>query len=161
MSVAHTAEQQLPEPSLSHQLLDMFVGEWQATGQSWGEGQRQGDPNASAVAWTSTESYEWLPGRFFLLHRWDAMVGERVFRGTEILGHDNGLGGYFSRCFDDAGSHPEYGAYVDENIWTFTGRWTRAKVTFTEAGNRMRCYWEWRNEHDWLPLHDRVATRVR
>jgi hypothetical protein len=156
--VTHTAEQQRPEPSLAHQQLEVFVGDWEATGQSWGEVQHEGDP---AVAWTSRETYEWLPGRFFLLHRWDAMVGEREFKGAEILGHDNGLAGYFSRSFDDAGNHPEYGAYVDNNVWTFTGRWTRAKVTFTDGGDRMRSYWERRIGHDWLPLHDRVATRMR
>lgn len=30
---------------------------------------------------TSDESYEWLDGGFFLVHRWDARAGSAVFRG--------------------------------------------------------------------------------
>ena len=73
--------------------LDMFVGKWRTTGQSFAEGQRIDDPRASAVPWTSEESYEWLPGGHFLLHRWDATVGTYPFKGTEIIGFDESRGG--------------------------------------------------------------------
>ena len=48
------------------------------------------------MPWTSDEHYEWLPGGFFLLHQWDANAGTREFKGTEIIGHDEANGGYFT-----------------------------------------------------------------
>jgi hypothetical protein len=141
--------------------LDVFIGRWHAEGTSYGEGQRADAPRASAERWTSDESYEWLPGGFFVLHRWDAMVGSQVFQGTEIIGFDAGEGGYFTRFFDNAGNHPQYRAAVDGDVWTFEEPQTRATVTVDDGGRTMRFDWEWRNGgRDWLPLCDRVARRV-
>ena len=77
---------QFPEPSAEHRLLQAFIGKWHAGGTSYADGRKAEDPLASGVPWTSEESYEWLPSRFFVLHRWDAMAGERVFKGLEITG---------------------------------------------------------------------------
>lgn len=156
------SEPQSPDRSAAHRKLDVFVGNWHAEGTSYGEGQRADDPRASGVPWTSDESYEWLPGGFFLLHRWSAMTAQREFIGTEIIGYDEAEGGYFTRFFDNSGFHPEYGAAVDGNVWTFTEPQTRATVTVEDGGNRMRFEWQWRNGggSDWLPLCDRIATRV-
>lgn len=156
-----TPSAQLPQPSAAHKKLSVFVGKWHAEGQSYAEGQQAASPKASAVPWTSEESYEWLPGRFFLLHRWNAMAGTRAFKGTEIIGYDAARGGYFTRFFDNAGNHPEYRAIIDGNVWTFSEPATRAKVTVRDGGERMTFNWEWRNGgSEWLPLCDRVATRI-
>ncbi len=159
--MADTVESHLPEPSVAHRRLDVFVGTWHAEGESYAEDQRADEPRASAVPWTSEESYEWLPGRFFLLHRWDAMAGQRPFKGTEIIGYDEAQGGYFTRFFDNAGNHPEYRASVDKNVWTFTEPATRATVTISDNRDSMRFNWEWRiGGSDWIPLCDRVARRI-
>jgi hypothetical protein len=159
--MASTPKPQLPEPSSEHRLLEAFIGKWHAEGMSYAEGQRADDPLASGVRWTSEESYEWLPGRFFVLHRWDAMAGERVFKGAEVIGYGEKQGSYFTRFFDNAGNHPEYRARVEGNVWTFTEPVTRATVTVSDDGNRMHFNWEWRNDgSDWLPLCDRTATRI-
>lgn len=155
-----TLRPQFPRPGAAHRNLDVFLGKWRAEGHSYAEGQRADDPRASAVPWTSDESYEWLPGGFFLLHQWDAKAGQRVFKGTEIIGYDETSGGYFTRFFDNAGFHPEYRAVVDGKIWTFTEPSTRARVT-VGSNSQLTFNWEWRNGGgDWLPLCDRVATRI-
>ena len=152
---------QLPKPNENHQQLGAFIGKWHAEGSSYADGQQAADPLASAVPWTSDESYEWLPGEFFVLHRWDAMAGDRVFKGTQILGFDDKEGGYFTRHFDNTGNHPEYHAKVSGDTWTFTGDTTRATVTITDGGSQMRFNWEWQNQgQNWLPLCDRTARRV-
>lgn len=151
----------LPTPTKVQQRLDVFVGRWHAVGESYAEAQRPEEPRRSALPWTSDESYEWLPGGFFLLHRWDARAGERPFVGTEIIGYDEAEGAYFTRFFDNAGFHPEYQASVDGSVWTFTEPETRATVTVLD-GDRLDVRWEWRNGGEaWLPLCDRIATRVR
>jgi hypothetical protein len=151
----------LPEPSAATRKLEVFVGKWHAEGESYAEGQTAVEPRASAVSWKSDESYEWLPGGFFLLHTWDAVVGERVFKGTEIIGYDEAQGGYFTRFFDNTGNHPEYRATVDGLIWSFKEASTRAKVTVSQAGDEMKFVWEWQHGNGkWLPLCDRVARRL-
>ena len=148
-------------PKTAHRRLDAFVGIWHADGASYAEGQQAHEPRASAVRWTSEESYEWLPGKFFLLHRWDAMAGERSFMGTEILGYDEEHGGYFAHFFDNAGFHPEYQLAVDGAVWTFSEPQTRATVMIDDGRKTMTCNWEWRNGGtQWLPLCDRIATRT-
>ena len=142
--------------------LDVFIGKWHAEGQSYAEGQQKDNPLASAVPWTSDESYKWLPGNFFILHKWDAKLGDNAFIGTEIIGYDEKKGVFFTHFFDNAGFHPEYKATVDVNVWNFTEPSSRAKVTVDNDKNKMTFHWEWRKEdNDWLPLCDRVATRIQ
>lgn len=152
---------QLPTPDANHRMLDVFVGKWRAEGTSYADGQNAIEPRASAVPWTSDETYEWLPGKFFLLHRWDAMAGERVFKGTEIIGYDADRASYFTRLFDNAGNHADYRLEVMKNVWTFSEETTRATATANADGKSMTFNWEWRNGgRKWLPLCDRVATRA-
>ncbi|MEJ7684434.1 MAG: hypothetical protein WKG06_42625 [Segetibacter sp.] len=97
-----------------------------------------------------------------MLHSWNAKAGDRVFIGTEIIGYDEKEGGFFTHFFDNAGFHPNYKATVEGNIWNFTEPSTRAKVTVDDDKNKITFNWEWRKEgSDWLPLCDRVATRIQ
>ncbi len=142
--------------------LDVFVGKWHAEGKSYADGQQKDNPYASAVPWISDETYEWLPGNFFVLHTWDAKLGDKHFIGTEIIGYDEKEGGFFTHFFDNSGFHPNYKVTVDGNVWNFTEPSTRAKVTVDDDENKMTFNWEWRKEdNDWLPLCDRVATCIQ
>ena len=119
------------------------------------------DPRAAGVPWTSDESYQWLPGSFFVMHRWNAQMGKHDFKGAEIMGYDEAEGGYFTRMFDNAGHHPDYAASVDGDVWSFTEAQTRATVTVQDGGDKMTFNWEWKNGgRKWLPLCDRVAVRT-
>lgn len=151
----------LAEPDVGVQRLQAFVGRWRAEGKSYAAGQVPANPRASSVQWTSDETYEWLPGGFFLLHRWDAMVGTFSFRGAEIIGYDPKQGRHFTQFFDNAGHHSEYHLVVDGNTWTFSEATTRAVATFANDGDHIDFTWEWRNGgSDWLPLCERTARRV-
>jgi hypothetical protein len=159
--VTDTNEPTQPERSEAHRRLDVFVGAWHTDGTSFADGQTLDEPRASGVPWTSKETYEWLAGGFFLLHRWDALAGTRVFQGIEIIGHDEANGGYFTRFFENFGFHPEYTATVDGDVWTFTEQSTRANVTIKDDGQHIEHLWEWRHGGSaWLPLCERVATRI-
>lgn len=78
--MTESSKANLPAPTAAHRRLEVFIGGWHAEGTSYDEGQDAADPRAPGVPWTSDESYEWLPGKFFVLHRWDAMTGEHEFR---------------------------------------------------------------------------------
>ena len=62
-----TLKPKQPKPTAAHRRLEVFIGDWHAEGTSYGDGQDAADPRASSVPWTSDESYEWLPGSFFVL----------------------------------------------------------------------------------------------
>jgi hypothetical protein len=154
-----TPQPKQPKPSAAHKRLEVFIGTWHAEGTSYGVGQDSADPRPAGAPWTSDESYEWLTGGFFVLHRWDAMAGS--FSGAEIMGYDEAEGGYFTRMFDNVGHHPNYRASVDGHVWNFTEAKTRATVTVQGGGDQMTFNWEWKNGgRKWLPLCDRVAVRV-
>jgi hypothetical protein len=141
--------------------LQVFIGKWHAEGKSYADRQDKNNPYASAVPWMSDETYEWLPGNFFVLHKWNAMAGDREFIGTEIIGYNKSEKKFFTNFFDNAGFHPIYEATLEGNIWNFSEENTKARVTLTYK-DTILFNWEWRNEgSDWLPLCDRVARRVK
>jgi hypothetical protein len=147
--------------SAAHERLCVFVGNWYAEGRSYAEGQDADDPYASAVRWTSDESYEWLSGGFFLVHRWDALAGTRVFKGIEIIGYDADHERYFTHLFDNADNCVVYQGEVKGDVWTFTEPSTRVNITVADGGDSMTFNWEWRSgDSDWLPLCDRTAERI-
>ena len=159
--MTETASTKIPRPSAEHQRLEAFVGTWLVEGESFAESQNPDDPRASAVAWSGEDSWQWLPGGFFLRHEGHAQLGTHTLVSSEIIGHDGAKGGYFSRMFDNAGFHPEYEGAVEGDVWTFSDPSSRSRMVFSEGGNRLKIDWEWRHDgSDWLPLCDLVATRA-
>ncbi len=78
-----------PTASPAHKVLEVFVGKWRFRGQSFAAGQKPEDPRASAVAWHGEDSWEWLPGGFFLRHEGHTQLGDQTLIRTEIIGHDD------------------------------------------------------------------------
>ena len=153
--------EQPQRPGHEHRRLDVFVGKWNAEGLSYAKEQSKENPYGSAVKWTSVESYEWLPGGFFLVHRWDACVGDDEFKGMETIDYDTPSQTYFTRAFDNYGNSPIYQASVREGVWTCAGEWTRATVAVSDSGDTMTINWEWKPDGvNWLPLCDRKATKA-
>ena len=116
---------QLPEsptPSVEHKRLDIFVGKWNT------EGQVLTDSDAPAAKILATDTYEWLPGKFFLLHRVDANIGEEKTEVLEIIGYDASSQMYHAQSFDSQGNSDTFQAnsrpYLDNRrrIGTFQRR---------------------------------------
>lgn len=143
------------------QKLNVFIGNWHAEGTSYGEGQDINNPTANGVAWVSDESYECLPGNFFVLHKWNAKTGDHPFIGTEIIGYDEAKQEFFAYIFDNGGNHPVYTATVNGNEWSFTEPNTRANMNVNDD-ETITIHWEWKPDgSNWLPLCDRVAKRMK
>ena len=70
------------EPGTEHARLAALVGRWRTEGWT-STGAALPDARIEAL-----DTYEWLPGRFALLHRVDARVGEDRVEGAEIIGWD-------------------------------------------------------------------------
>jgi len=62
--------------------LETLIGAWKT------EGWTKAAPGAPAARIDAVDTYEWLPGRFALLHRVDARVGGEKVEGAEIIGYE-------------------------------------------------------------------------
>jgi hypothetical protein len=93
----------------------MFLGKWTQVGEA------QASPYGPPGKVTSTDTYEWMPGGFFMLHRWEALQGAVEFKATEILGYDACNRVYTSHLFDNFGNSGSYKITLQRNTWTATG----------------------------------------
>jgi hypothetical protein len=158
--MAETIKIKAPERSAAHERLGVFLGKWHAEGASFAVGQTIENPRGAIEKWISDETYEWLPGNFFLMQRWDAMTGVNEFKGTAIIHYDAQAGTYMTRAYENHGFINDYITRVDGHIWTFAAETNRGRIEFVDSGNTQNINWEWRTDGiNWLPLCDRVARR--
>jgi hypothetical protein len=151
----------IPNLAVPHRHLQVFLGKWHAEGTSYAVGQTKLNPRGATEKWLSDETFELLPGRFFLMQRWDGTTGPNAFQGTAIIHWDDPLQHYMTRSYENHGFIRDYITLVDGNTWTFTGDTERARIEFTNSGQTQKIAWEWRQPgEEWLPLCDREAKRV-
>jgi hypothetical protein len=95
--------------------LDAFVGSWTTVGTA------QASPLGPAGRLSTIETFEWLPGGFFLVHRWEGQQGNTDVNGLEVLGFDARNKVFTSRFFDHAGLTGTLRAHPQGNAWTWAG----------------------------------------
>ena len=54
----------------------------------------------------------------------------------------------------------DYALSVDGRTWLLDGETERARTVFNADGKTQTITWEWLRDGKWLPLCDRVASRV-
>ena len=139
-------------PSAEHKRLALFLGKWNAEGRT---------NDGRVVKIQAVDTYEWLPGEYFLMHCTDARVGDDEYKSTEIVGYDAESKTYPMRFFDSWGQTGTYEATVDGNTWTYIGETGRATVMVSDDGNSMTAHWEMsENGTDWQPWMDLNLTRT-
>ena len=150
-----------PVHGSAHEALSIFRGEWRAEGISFGGADQSGtDPKANGVPWVSTHTARWHTGNFFLIQDERAKIGGAAFDTLGVMGLESGGKGYFARTFENHGFYRHYHLSVDDRTWTLVGETERARTVFAADGNTQTITWEWLRDGKWLPLCDRVATRV-
>jgi hypothetical protein len=102
-------------PGAEYKRLDQFVGSWTTVGTT------QAGHAAGVGKLTSNETYEWMPGGYFLVHRWDSQVASATVNGFEVLGFDGRTKAYTSRFFDSMGTSGTLRATPQGNAWTWAG----------------------------------------
>jgi hypothetical protein len=151
--------EQTPELGPEHQRLEVFAGSWKVEGEN--KSQAPDAPNTHVLG---EESYEWLPGGFFLVGRWDRQFGEGGgdHTGIGILGYDAEKRTYFSRSFDNLGFWRDYEVRNErDRTWTFTGERERATFVFNKAGDSFDARWEIRGDNSrWQPLCELHAIKT-
>lgn len=131
--------------------LNAFVGAWETNGEivAGSSGQR--------VKFEATDTYEWLPGGHFLLHRFDAEMPEGEVEGIEVIGFDQETKSYPMHSFDSSGTASIMHARVVNDVWTFTGETIRFTGGFRDDGRVFAGVWELRSSdgsawHPWMDV---------
>ncbi len=76
--------------------LGALVGRWRS------EGHVVGNPPEPI---TGTDTYEWLPGGFFIVHHVDVRVGRHTVQAIEIIGErDPATDAFIARAYDNDGN---------------------------------------------------------
>jgi hypothetical protein len=85
-----------PAPSPQTQRLGALVGRWRSEGRIVGE---------VPVPITGTDTYEWLPGGFFLVHHVDVVIGDQRVQAIELIGeYDPATDSFTARAYDNQGN---------------------------------------------------------
>jgi hypothetical protein len=130
-------ESRPPKHDAARRSLQKFVGEWKTEGVVKATG-----ASVSEMTISGRDSYEWLPGQFFLLHRVEVRMGESKVQAVEIIGYDQGAGHYVTYSFDSEGTKSEYTAHLDGNDWKIFGKTERFSGCFSNDGNTLSGTWE-------------------
>ena len=150
-----------PRRTAMHEALAVFLGEWRAQGTSYGGTDQSGDdPRANGVEWVSEHKGYWHTGEFFLVQDERARPGGTVFDTLSVMGVDAENGAWFARSFENHGFYRDYPVTREGKVWTFSGETERATITFSDDDRTQTIAWEWKPQGTWLPLCDRVATRI-
>jgi hypothetical protein len=139
-------------------LLEVFVGHWKINGQN--------APSARGRAGARVqgeESYEWMPGDFFLLGRFCHRFGDgaRQHEGIVVFGFDPPRRAFSSDHFDNLGYHRQYDLAVNDRVWIFKGRWERAVLRFDKCDRSFEVRWEMSKDGSiWMPLCDLWGAKL-
>ncbi|MEX0675192.1 MAG: DUF1579 family protein [Gaiellaceae bacterium] len=138
------------------EALDVFAGEWSLSTSLAAELPQP--PRARCT-------FEWLPGRRFLVQRWEVELPEAP-DGIAIIGYDEERATYLQHYFDSRGIARVYEMTLDGKVWKLSRRGDdfsqRFTGTFSEDGDTIEGTWEIsedgsRWEHDFDLTYTRVG----
>ena len=150
-------------PGPEHRRLDAFVGTWKTRGQ------QHESPFGPAAKFTATESYEWLAGGFFLVHRLNGHFGDSPAACIEVIGHDPARRAYALHTFYNNGTTNAWELREQSGTWTLTGEWdtpegpvqVRCVSSFGHEGRSITGTWEYSNDgSSWRTFLEATSTRA-
>jgi Protein of unknown function (DUF1579) len=141
-----------------HRRLAALVGRWRT------EGWTNETAEAPAARIEALDTYEWLPGRFGLLHTVDARVGDAHVEGAEIIGWEPARGAYVTQYFGSDGPNAYEASLADEDgvlVWTMRSEMDRFTGRFSDDRRTLTGHWEQLDdEQSWRPWMEVTLTRL-
>jgi hypothetical protein len=146
------------DPQSSRQTLDsldILVGEWSMSASF--------TPKADGPH--ARTSFEWLPGRQFLIQRWEIEHPEAP-DGIAIIGFDAGKATLLQHYFDSRGIARVYEMTFANNVWTLQRLASAHDFSqrFTASFDHDTIIGRWESSSDgtnWNPDFTLTYTRVR
>jgi hypothetical protein len=157
------APKQPGKPGPEYRRLDVFVGKWKM------EGLQYDGPFGPAAKVSAVETYEWLTGGFFLVHRLDGRLGDAEIACIEVIGQDASSQSYPRQSFYSDGKTNIWRTQEDNGTWTLTGDApmedkslkVRSTTAFSDSGNKMTAKWEYSSDGSrWQTFWDVDATKI-
>lgn len=143
--------------------LDHFIGTWKT------EGQQYASPMGPPGRVDALESYEWLTGHSFVVHRFEGHVGGEPAASIEIIEADGDGKNYPVHTYYSNGIVKDWRLQERGPMtWLLTGSWTmggteaRVRCTIIETDGALTERWEYAtNGEDWKPSWDVKSVRTR
>lgn len=151
------------KPGPEYRRLDVFVGTWNL------EGQQYDGPFGPAAKVTAVETYEWLVGGLFLIHRFGGRLEAAEIACVEIIGYDYSSQSYPRYSFYSDGKTNEWRGREADGAWTLIGDSlmedkslkVRCTTVFSNAGKTMNAKWEYSSDGSrWQTFWDTEATKA-
>ncbi|AWP27576.1 DUF1579 family protein [Paenibacillus sp. Cedars] len=142
-----------PDPAMER--LNVFVGKWNT------EGVIKASPSGAADVLKAVDTYEWLPGGYFLIHHVDGYMGKDKVKAIEIIGYDASSQNYTTHSYDNQGNFNAYQANLLDRDWKIWGESERFTGMFSEDSNTLTGSWELSSDGtNWVPWMDIKLTKV-
>lgn len=128
--------------------LSFLIGSWRTDGEVLKTSKSQ------KIKIKGTDSYEWVLGGSFILHRVNVMMGEVKTEVMELIGeYDEVNNTYQMRAFDNTGAFSTMQASVNsEGTLLITGDKMQSKLTVANDGKSMNARWEISEDGKiWMP----------
>jgi hypothetical protein len=154
-------EPRTPGPADSR--LDAFVGRWNL------EGRAHDGPFGPTATVTAVETYDWLPGGLYLIHRFTGRLGDKPMACIEIIDYDEASESYLTRSFYGDGTSNVWRSREHDGTWTLAGEWqaggevllVRCTAVFGDGGRTLTGKWEYSdNGSGWHPFWETKATKA-
>lgn len=130
-----------------YEQLNKFVGKWNTTGTI------PGSNNSPEVRIQGTDTYEWLPGGYFLLHKVDVLMGDDKNETFEIIGFDDERNHFTMQHYDNKGYSGFMTASCEDEVWIFIGEDLRFTGGFKNQDKEFSGIWEHlSDENNWEHL---------
>jgi hypothetical protein len=118
------------------QLLEPFIGQWNTSGEM------EAGTGKPKIPIRGTDTYEWLSGRFFVLHKVDVFVGEDHKKSLEVIAYDEAQQCFTLRSFDNTGNETVMTARLRKGMWFFENENLRFTGGLTADGLVLSGVWE-------------------
>ena len=146
-------ERQSRDPEYDN--LEILIGKWINVGKTEPMG------NEPPLNITTSDIYEWLPGKYWILHTAYGRLGNMDVGGVEMIGYDRETGKYISHFYDSRGNASEHEIIVDGNTMMWKGNGTSCTSVFTEKGKIQTAHHIRLDENGkWVPSMELVLTKV-
>jgi len=150
-------------PASGLEPLTPLVGKWHT------EGQQLESPLGPAATFVAVETFEWLAGGHFLVHRLEGKFGDRPAACLEVIGKDE-QGQLSARSFYSDGNTRTWRVSAVGAKLVLIGSWSkgaeafqvRYTASFEDIGNTIAGKWEQsRDGADWRTFLELRSTKAQ
>ncbi|MFN8524524.1 MAG: DUF1579 family protein [Chloroflexota bacterium] len=144
-----------PERDPAYDRLAVLIGKWINVGRTIPS---RSEPPLDII---TSDVYEWLTGRTWVLHTAYGRIGSMGGGAVEMIGYDRETGKYASHLYDSLGNMSIHKLTIDGDSMAWRGRGTSCTAEFTEGGKVQTAHHVRLGAHgNWVPAMEVVLTRV-